>query len=173
MRFRKRGQGQDDIGMTRRQGDNTSGATDGDVRNMFSRCNARAFLLVNYITVVRKLQSDMQRNHSIYVQQSDVQRNHSITAITNLNTTEIRHRTTRSLAFLSNKAPPFCAEIMDNGRRWAITISTICYHGHNTSVRSSADTKKTRQMGKLLDICPRANWIGSTNGLDGFDPLGY
>jgi hypothetical protein len=87
MRFRKRGQGQDDIGMTRRQGDNTSGATDGDVRNMFSRCNAWAFLLVNYITVVRKLQSDMQRNHSIYVQQSDVQRNHSITAITNLNTT--------------------------------------------------------------------------------------
>jgi hypothetical protein len=26
---------------------------------------------------------------------------------------------------------------------------------------------------KMLDICPRANWIGSTNGLDRFDPLGY
>jgi hypothetical protein len=25
----------------------------------------------------------------------------------------------------------------------------------------------------LLDLCPRANWIGSTNGFDGFDPLGY
>jgi hypothetical protein len=25
----------------------------------------------------------------------------------------------------------------------------------------------------VLDMCPRANWIGFTNGLDGFDPLGY
>jgi hypothetical protein len=25
----------------------------------------------------------------------------------------------------------------------------------------------------LLDLCPRANWIGSTKGFDGFDPLGY
>jgi hypothetical protein len=26
---------------------------------------------------------------------------------------------------------------------------------------------------RLLDLCPRSNWIGSTNGFDGFDPLGY
>jgi hypothetical protein len=48
MRFRKCGQGQDDTGTARRHGDDTSGATDGDVRNMFSYCKARAFLLVSY-----------------------------------------------------------------------------------------------------------------------------